>query len=287
MRMLALAFCFACAAPAMQHAHAQGLKPLSDDALADVRGRDGVSFDLTGFAMSGNARATFTAAPGRSIWMENLSASRSDSAMPFSDPYRLDIVSGAPGLADVIRFNLPVNADGAQRWQKAWDFGVEADGITRSGGSFVISDLVFYGGGWQFSTPRVADGVAFGAALRMDIGQLALRPAGRDNAGEQLALQGIRIGAVDENGNFTGAPWKIADVASQPAIINAVADENGPRLHIGIDWPDAKYGSGQAATGGIQIDKISFTSPTTGITDLGSSRIGSVQIQYLDIKFRQ
>jgi hypothetical protein len=253
MRMLALAFCFACAAPAMQHAHAQGLKPLSDDALADVRGRDGVSFDLSGFAMSGNARATFTAAPGRSIWMENLSASRSDSAMPFSDPYRLDIV----------------------------------DGITRSGGSFVISDLVFYGGGWQFSTPRVADGVAFGAALRMDIGQLALRPAGRDNAGEQLALQGIRIGAVDENGNFTGAPWKIADVASQPAIINAVADENGPRLHIGIDWPDAKYGSGQAATGGIQIDKISFTSPTTGITDLGSSRIGSVQIQYLDIKFRQ
>lgn len=283
MRKPAIVLALACAAAAQ----AQGLKPLSDDALADVRGRDGVSFDLSGFSMSGNARATFTASPGRSIWMENLSASRSDSAVPFSDPYRLDIVSGAPGLADVIRFNFPVNADGAQRWQKAWDFGVEADGIVRNGGSLVLSDMVFYGGGWQFSTPRVADGVAFGAALRLDIGQLALRTAGRNNAGEQMALQGIRIGEVDENGNFTGAPWKIADVASQPAVINAVADENGPRLHIGIDWPDAKYGSGQAALGGIQIDRIFFISPATGTTDLGSSRIGSVQINYLDIKFRQ
>lgn len=283
MRALAFAACLACTISAQ----AQGLKPLSDDALADVRGRDGVSFDLSGFSLNGNARATFTAAPGRSIWMENLSAARSDSAAPFADPYRLDIVAGAPGLADVIRFNFPVNADGAQRWQKAWDFGVDADGIASNGGSLVFSDMVFYGGGWQFSTPRVADGVAFGAALRLDIGQLALRTAGRNNAAEQLALQGIRIGEVDDNGNFTGAPWKIADVASQPAVINAVADENGPRLHIGIDWPDAKYGSGQAASGGIQIDKISFTSPATGSTDLGSSRIGSVQIQYLDIKFRQ
>ncbi|MGO4379809.1 hypothetical protein [Pseudoduganella sp. RAF53_2] len=282
MRIAALVLCLACA-PAC----AKGLKPLSDETLSAVRGGDGVSFDLSGFSMNGTARATFTASPGYSIWKENFSAARSDSPVEFSDPYRLDVISGAAGLADVIRFSLPTNTDASQKWQFAYDLGVEADGITRNAGSFVFNDVVFQGGGWQFSTPRVSDGVAFGLGLRMDIGQFALRPAGRDNAGEQIALQGIHIGEVDADGNFTGAPWKIADVASQPAVINAVADENGPRLHIGIDWPDARYGSGQAATGGIQIDKISFTSPATGTTDLGSSRIGSIQIQYLDIKFRQ
>jgi hypothetical protein len=282
MKKLAIIFCMACAP-----SWAQGLRPLGDEALSSVSGRDGVSFDLSGFSMSGDARATYTTTSGNSIWMEKLSASRSDSTVPFADPYRLDVVSGITGLADVIRFDFPVNADGAQRWQLAWDYGVQADGVTRNGGSFVFDDVVFRGGGWQFSTPRVVDGVAFGAALRMDIGQFALRPAGRDNAGEQMAFQGIHIGEVDANGNFTGAPWKIADVATQPAVFNAVADTSGPRMHIGIDWPDATRGSGQASMGGIQIDKISFTSPVTGTTDLGSSRIGSVQIQYLDIKFRQ
>ena len=120
----------------------------------------------------------------------------------------------------------------------------------------------------------------------MDIGQWALRPNGRGNTAGQLALDNIRIGATDENGNFTGQPWVIADVARQPALVNAQADESGPRLHIGIGWPDAQYGSGQAASGGIEIGKISFTAPT-GNVDLGSSRIGNIQINYLDIKFRQ
>jgi len=263
------------------------LRPLGDEALAHVSGRDGVSFDLSGFSMSGNARATYTAPNGNSIWMEKLSASRSDSTTAFSDPYRLDIVSGAAGLADVIRFDFPVNTGATQKWQLAWDFGVDADGITRDGGSMVFSDVVFRGGGWQFSTPRVVDGVAFGAALRMDIGQFALRTGGRNDASEQMAFRGIHIGEVDADGSFTGAPWKIADVATQPAVINAVEDAGGPRLHIGIGWPDAERGTGRAPAGGIQIDRISFSSPLTGTTDLGSSRIGSVQIQYLDIKFRQ
>ena len=45
MRRLAIALALAWAAAAQ----AQGLKPVSDDALSDVRGRDGVSFDLSGF----------------------------------------------------------------------------------------------------------------------------------------------------------------------------------------------------------------------------------------------
>jgi hypothetical protein len=266
-------------------AQADGLRPMTDNALSDVRGRDGVSFDLNGFAMNGDLRVTYTRPDGASIWAANPSASRSDSATPFADSYRFDIVRGQNGLADVAQFSLPQNASGEQKWQLAYDFGVTADGISREGGAVVVSDLALYGGGWQFSTPRSQDGLAFGAALRMEIGQWALRPNGRGNTIGQLALDNVRIGATDDSGNFTGQPWAIADVARQPALVNAQADENGPRLHIGIRWPDAQHGSGVAASGGIEIGKISFTAPS-GNVDLGSSRIGNIQINYLDIKFR-
>jgi len=272
----------ACVAPAM----ADGLRPLADSALSEVRGRDGVSFDLNGYSLNGDLRVTYTRPDGASIWAANPSASRSDSAVPFSDPYRFDILRTNNGLADVAQFSLPQNVNREQKWQLAYDFGVSADGIDRDGGAIVVSDLALYGGGWQFSTPRTQDGLALGVALRMDIGQWALRPNGRANTGGQLALDNIRIGATDDNGNFTGQPWVIADVARQPAVVNAQADENGPHLHIGIGLPDAQYGSGQAASGGIEIGKISFTAPT-GNVDLGSSRIGNIQINYLDIKFRQ
>jgi len=274
------------AAGAPAPASADGLRPLTDTALSEVRGRDGVSFDLNGFAMNGDLRVTYTRPDGASIWAGNPSASRSDSATPFSDPYRFDIVRSQNGLADVAQFSQPQNANGEQKWQLAYDFGVDADGIGRHGGTVVISDLALYGGGWQFSTPRAQDGLAFGAAMRMEIGQWALRPNGRDNNAGQLALDGIRIGATDDNGNFTGQPWVIADVARQPALVNAQADDSGPRLHIGISWPDAQYGSGQTGSGGIEVGKISFTAPG-GNVDLGSSRIGNIQINYLDIRFRQ
>lgn len=266
---------------------APAMEALSDKALAAVRGRDGVSFDLNGFAMSGDARISYTTPAGSSLYVEKFTAARSDSATPFADPYRLDIVSGGPGLADVVQIAFPQNTNAEQRWQFAYDWGVQADGIVRDGGSVVIQDLVFYGGGLQFSTPRVYDGVAFGAALRFDIGQLAIRPDGRDNSGSQLALTGIRLGGVDADGNWSNRPWVIADVASQPAVINALTDDTGPRLHIGIDWPDASRGSGVAPAGGLQIDNISFVTPGQPTVDLGSSRIGSMQIQYLDIKFRR
>ena len=265
---------------------ATAMEPLNDAALSSVRGRDGVSFDLNGFAMSGDARVSYTTPAGSSLYVEKFSASRSDNPLPFSDPYRLDIVPGAPGLADVINIAFPVNTNADQRWQLAYDWGVGADGVTREQGSVVVKDLMFSGGGLQFTTPQVNDGIAFGAALRMDIGQLSFRPRGRDDASEAMVLSGVHIGGVDGNGAFNNTPWVIANVASQPAVINALTDETGPRLHIGIDWPDPRYGNGTASAGGMVVDNVSFVSPGQPTVDLGSSRIGSVQIQYLDIKFK-
>ncbi|MTV38092.1 hypothetical protein GM676_10955 [Duganella radicis] len=260
---------------------AWAMEPLSDSALSAVRGRDGVSFDLNGFAMSGDARVSYTTPAGSSLYVEKFHASRSDNPLPFSDPYRLDILPSAPGLADYINIAFPTNANGDQRWQLAYDWGVGANGVVREQGSVVVKDLVFHGGGLQFTTPQVNDGIAFGAALKMDIGQLSFQPRGRDDATEAMVLSGVHIAGVDGN------PWVIAHVAAQPAVINALTDETGPRLHIGIDWPDARYGNGQASAGSIVVDNISFVSPGQPTVDLGSSRIGSVQIQYLDIKFKQ
>lgn len=263
------------------------MEALGDAALSAVRGRDGVSFDLNGFAMSGDVRVTYTAPNGASIYKENMSASRSDSADAFADPYKMDIITSQFGLADTIRFAFPKNVNGEQRWQYAYDWGVNANGMASQNGAVVVSDMVFYGGGLQFSTPQVNDGIAWGAALRVDIGQIALRPYGRADASEQMAFSNVKLGAVDGNGNFTGQPWELANVASQPGVLNALNDESGPRLHLGIDWPDGRYGNGSAPAGGLAIGNISFSSPNGGAVDLGSSRIGSMQIQYLDIKFRR
>jgi hypothetical protein len=153
---------------------AQALEPLSDAAMSAVRGRDGVSFDLNGFAMSGDARVSYTTPIGTAVCGKIQCCAQRQSAAVFR-PVQTRHRSRRAGLADV-NIAFPQNTYAQQRWQMAYDWGITADGVTREQSSVVIKDLVLYGGGLQFTTPQVNDGVAFGAALRMDIGQLSLRP---------------------------------------------------------------------------------------------------------------
>ena len=260
------------------------LEPLPDSALAKVAGRDGMSFNLSNFAMSGNAELRYVAPDGGSLGIGNLAASRSDNVdAPFADPYRLDIISGGPGRADIINIAFPQNAAGREVWQVAFDFGVNANGFDVKNGSVILKDLVVYGGGLQWSTPLVGDGLAFGLAVRLDLGSVTLAPNGRDATGEALVLSSVKIGAATADGANPVAPWRIADVAGQAGIFNARTDEAGKSsLHLGIVWPDA----GQAAPSGtLQIGNIGFRSDAGANVDLGSSRIGAIQLQYLDIKF--
>ena len=265
-------------------AWAAALEPLPDSVLAKVAGRDGMSFNLSNFAMSGNAELRYVAPDGGSLGIGNLAASRSDNVdAPFADPYRLDIISGGPGRADIINIAFPQNAAGREVWQVAFDFGVNANGFDVKNGSVILKDLVVYGGGLQWSTPLVGDGLAFGLAVRLDLGSLTLAPNGRDATGEALVLSNVKIGAATADGANPVAPWRIADVTGQAGIFNARTDEAGKSsLHLGIVWPDA----GQAAPSGtLQIGNIGFRSDAGANVDLGSSRIGAIQLQYLDIKF--
>jgi hypothetical protein len=263
---------------------APALERLPDAALSKVAGRDGMSFNLAGFAASGTASLRYYTGDGSgSFAVSNLSASRSDNPdAPFADPYRLDVVKGGAGRADIVTLLRPANAAGRELWQLAWDLDVSANGRAVNVGSVIVKDLAYYGGGLQWSTPAAGDGLAFGYSLSSSIGSLSLLPNGRLDASEALVLSNLRIGAAGADGSVSG-PWRIADVTSQAGIFNARTDEAGnARLHIGIDWPDANG----AAIGSLQVGNITFRSPAAAPVDLGSSRIGAIQLQYLDVKFR-
>jgi hypothetical protein len=269
---------------------AKGLQSLEDEALAEVSGQDGLAFNLRGFAMSGPLTLTYTSPDDGhpSVWLGNLYLARTDDVdATFTDPYRLNIYSRA-GMADVIELSNPLNVNGLARWQLAADFGIQANGTTFNGGTLIVQDLAFYGGGLSISTPAdpAVQGVAFGLALRVDIGNLIIRPRSRDDVSvanpdtvsEQLSISGIHLSGEQ------GGTWALADVTTQPGIFNAITDADGKSyLHLGIDWSSNPNG---APKGRLLIDNISFKSDVTGNVNLGSSRIDAIQLQYLDIKFR-
>lgn len=279
--------------------HAGDMQPLADDELAGVRGSDGLAFNLRDFSLNGPLTLTYTSpgpAPGK-LWLGNLSLSRSDdTTATFSDPYTLRVISRGDGLADVIRLTEPANVNGALKWQFAADWGTSANGIDFNGGALLVQDLVTRGGSLTLTTPAApgVEGIAFGLALQADIGHLILRPRGRDDmtqadpatVTEQLRFSGIKLGAANESGVLLNSPWVIADATNQPGIFNAITDASGNSfLHVGIGWPTTAAG---APIGGLSIDSIVFKSDTLpgGQMDLGSSRIGTMQIQYLDVKLK-
>lgn len=279
--------------------HAGSLRALGDEELAGVRGSDGLAFNLNGFSLSGGLTLTYTmpGPSGNSLWLGNLSLSRSDDpASTFSDPYTLKVLPRGNGLADVIRLGEPANANGLLKWQFAADWGVHADGIDFQGGALVVKDLVTRASSLTLTTPATpgVEGIAFGLALQADIGHLLLRPRGRDDVSnpdptsvsEQWRFSGIKLGAASDTGVMLGAPWAIADATNQPGIVNAITDAGGNSfLHIGIGWPTTAAG---AAIGSLTIDDIAFKSASLpgGGMDLGSSRIGTLQIQFLDVKLK-
>lgn len=268
---------------------AAGLVALDDVQLAEVQGGDGLGFNLVGFSLSGPLSMIYTAPDGASLRLANLYLARSDDlSATFSDPYRLDIVARGNGLAELVLLSGPANANGLLRWQFAADASVEVGGTRYEGGSLLISDLVSRNASLALTTPATpgVDGIAFGMGLQLDIGTLAIQPRGRSMDSEALSLSGIHLSAAQADGTRLASPWQIADASLQPGILNVVTDASGASsLHLGIAWPSA---GSEAPLGSLLIDNISFRSASLPgqSLELGSSRIGTMQIQYLDIKLK-
>lgn len=276
---------------------ARALTVMEDTELAAVRGA-GVAFNLLNYSLSGDLSLTYVAkpatanVPGQFLSLSQLALSRSDDPdATFTDPYSLSIES-RPGLPDVIRLSEPRNANGLLKWQFAADWTIGTQDSTFNGGALVVQDLQNFGGSLSMTSPATpgVEGVVFGQAIRTDIGAVALRPRGREVSSNELRFSGIHVSDVDGV-----SPWVLADVTSQPGIFNAVTEGGKSFLHIGIGWPTDPAKEVPAAK--IVVDNITFRNdqPTfidpvaqtpTSTLNLGSSSIGSMQVQYFDMKLR-
>jgi hypothetical protein len=303
--MAALAFAFAYG-PAVARAEAQKMKPLEDTELSAVSGRDGFAFNISGFSLSpaDGALTTITyAMPGsttsnpRTLTLSNFALSRTDDPSPFTDPYYLDIVQQLAGGPDVIRVSFPQNTALTQLWNFGTDLGIAADALTFDLGNLQLKNLALQGGRLDITAPTApgVEGVAFGLHLNASLESLTLRPRGAADSTEMLSISGFHL----HDAASVGSAWAIADVYPDqnvdgtrknpihPGLFNAIT-ETGPdgkpvsSLHLQIGWPTTPE---EVPKGALQIDKIAFTSGGV-TTDLGSSRIQGIQINYMDIKFR-
>ena len=293
------------APPTGAAAPARELHPLADDELASVRGADGIAFNLNNFSLTSSLdhplTLTYLSPGGSSLALSGLDLSRSDDPDAFADPYFLSLRSRTGGLPDVIALDFPLNAAGNQKWQLTADFA-HCDAVTAGtctgtsflGGTLQVQDLTMKGGGLYVSPSTIPDtqGIAFGLGTQLDIGSLSVYSRGRDaggliDTGDKLVLQGIHLADAT-----TGRAWMLADLDRHPGLINAATESTGSGqssyLHVQIGWPTT---SDPVAAAALRIDNISFTTAglngaAATVTNLGSASIASMQINYLDIKFR-
>lgn len=277
----------------------QGMKPLQDDELAEVRGADGIAFNLNNFSLVSSLTnplsLTYLSPNGSSLTLSGLSLLRTDDPDPFADPYQLTLQS-RPGLADMIALDFPLNVAGNQAWSLTADFShcdmVSAGacaGTNFVGGTLQVQGLTMKGGGLDISPTSLAgtQGIAFGLGTQLDIASLAVYSRGRGSDGsidtsDALAITGIHLA------NVAGGAWMLADLDRHPGLFNADTDATGSYLHLQVGWPSAGY---EVPAASLKIDNITFTTAGVNgaaatVTNLGSASIASMQINYVDIKLR-
>ena len=281
------------AAPAS--ASTGGMKALADDELSAVRGSDGIAFNLSHFSLTSSLTnpltLTYRNPLGSSLSLSGLNLSRTDDADGFADPYYLTMQS-RNGLPDMIALDFPLNIAGGQKWSLTSDFSNydAASNTTFSGGTLQVSNLTMMGGGLYLAPSTIADtqGIAFGLGTRLDIGSLGIYSHGRGADGTIDTSDSLMFSGIHLSDAITGGAWMLADVTNHPGLINAVTDSSGSYLHLQIGWPT---NSNPVPGGALAIDNITFTSPGVGglaptSVNLGSASIASIQLNYVDIKFK-
>jgi hypothetical protein len=285
------------------HAAAPTMQPLQDEELADVRGNDGVAFNLGNFSLisipSNPLSLTYQAPGGGSLTLGRLDLSRTDDADAFADPFVLHMVQ-RPGLPDVIALDFPLNPvdTGNQKWTLTTDFSNcslfaagACSGTNFDGGTLQLAGLALRGGGLYLASPVIPNtqGIAFGLGTRLDIDTLGIYPRGRAtddtiDKSESLTLNGIHLADAT-----TGGAWILADVTNHPGLFNAQTDASGSSyLHLQIGW---RTSSDAVPAASLKVDNIQFTSggvPTMafGTSTTPAASIASMQINYIDIRLK-
>jgi hypothetical protein len=158
------------------------------------------------------------------------------------------------------------------------------------GGTLQALDLTMKGGGLYVAPSQIAntEGIAFGLGTQLDIGSLSVYSRGRAADGTIDKSDALTVSGIHLADASTGGAWTLADLDKHPGLINAATDATGSYLHLQIGWPTT---ADPVPAASLRIDNISFTTATANggtptITNLGSASIASMQINYLDIKFR-
>ena len=244
-------------------ANAAGLKVLSEEDLSKEVGRDGLTFATSLVVDVGSY--VFSPYDAAALRHENITV-RGTSLEEF------DVFQGSSGGPDIGSWSIP-DVENTNKLQIEYDLVVSANG--RSLGTAVTyKDFVPNGSKFEFTT-GTSGGVDLGLAAKLSIGQLLFSPNGRTSTDGQMEISGIKV----EGSETPGSPWVIANLKTQSGKFRLPVGSDGEsRLNLGVDWPVGA----DAATGRLSIDKVAFSNGT----NLGSSSIGSMQIQYMNIKFR-
>jgi len=253
-------------------AKAVDMQALDDTALSDVTGRDGLSFAINLNTKLGAAIIGTNDYAGNpaTLALDNVVVTGSVGGT-------LDVVAGKNGAPDYVNWAFP-NLSGLNNLQLGADLLATAGG-TSLGTGIQMQNVAFGGTNMQL-TGGANGGISFGLGLNLNIGDVLLQPNGRGVSTGQMDISGIVVGAAGSNGS---TPWALADLNTQPGLFTVVADASGnSTVQTGIGWPTTP---GTAPAGSLQIGNITFTTPG-GNVNLGSSSIGSIQIQYLNVKFK-
>jgi hypothetical protein len=296
------------AAPNALAAPAAGMKPLQDDELAAVRGADGIAFNLNNFSLTSSTDLPFTltylSPGGSSLTLSRLDLKRTDDPDPFADPYLLDVVA-RPGLPDMISLVFPQNAAGNQAWSLTADFSHcgsvslsdnSCVGTNFYGGTLQVSNLTMKGGGLFLAPSAIANtqGIAFGFGTQLDIGSLGIYSHGRNAADQVDTSDSLIVSNIHLADATTGGAWMLADLVKHPGLFNAITAPDPltgvqtSSLHLQIGWPTT---TDPVPAASISIGDISFSNTPVGagsptVTSFGSSSIATMQINYLDIRFK-
>jgi len=252
-------------------ASAAEMQTLDDEALSDVRGRDGLSFGANLNANIGSATLGMSDSLGNptTLSLNNLTVTGTVA-------WALDVISGTSGSPGFVNLAYP-DIGGTNNLQIFTNMAITAEGST-FGTGISLQNMAFNGSSMQW-TPATVGGINFGLSVGLEIGNILLQPNGVGNTSGQMNISGIQIGAAGNAGN----PWVLADIAAQPGIFNVNTDASGnPYVQMGIGWPTS---GSTAQAGSLQLGNIAFNTPN-GNVNIGSSSIGSMQIQYLNIKLK-
>lgn len=270
--LLRQALVLGCAGISMAAGAAQAL---DDSVLSEVQGRDGVSFASNLNVKVGSSSYTVDNNLGQPT-----SLIHSNVVTTGLYAFKLDISPGGVGAPDVLTWSYP-EITSNKPLGIAYDLSVNADGLTLGTG-VTLQNVLLGGSSMQLSSSSLG-GMAFGMANKLNITSMLLQPNGRGNTAGQMGFTGVNeLGAIDIRSAVTGNAWVLADLVKQPGQFNILADAGGDRIQIGIDFPKV----GEADEGRLNIGNISFTPISGAPVNLGSSSIGSMQIQHLNIKFR-